>query len=72
MNKVLYKLVGFIPIVGPIIQSKNNFFFLKCSPFMEEYFKTNEYAILKKWIDNHPNQMLSPKIAEELLKHSEN
>lgn len=68
MNKTLYRIIGCVPFLGPIIQTKSNFFSLKCSPFMADFMGTNEYKVLRNWQTSHPNQILSPKIAKKLLK----
>lgn len=70
MNKKLYTLLGHIPIVGMIIQAKTNFFAFKPSPFLAEFTKTKNYQILNNWLKNHPNQVISPKKAKELINKS--
>lgn len=67
MNKTLYTIVGHIPLVGLFFQSRTNFFAFRGSPFMAEFTKTNDYKMLANWLKQHPNQVVSPKRAKEIL-----
>lgn len=68
MNKSLYNILGWVPLLGPIIKSKTNFFAYKCSPFMVEFMKTDDYKILSDWMKRHPNQIISPKMAKRIIE----
>lgn len=68
MNKRLYKALGLIPVVGPILQLKNNFFAMKCSAFMADFKKTDDYKAMVDWMQKHPDQTLSQKMAEKIMK----
>ena len=57
MNKKLYNILGYIPVIGRIVQIKTNFFAFKPSPFMAEFTKTNDYKVLTDWLKNHPDQV---------------
>lgn len=67
MNKKLYNILGYIPVIGRIVQIKTNFFAFKPSPFMAEFTKTNDYKVLTDWLKSHPDQVISPKKAMELI-----
>lgn len=68
MNKTLYNILGYFLFVGKIIQSKTNFFTFKCSPFMSEFTKTNDHKVLTDWLKSHPDKVLSPKIAKQIIE----
>lgn len=67
MKKNIYSILARVPIVGPIIEKKTNFFAFKCSPFMEEYTKTDDFKILRNWGKSHPDEIISPKMAEKII-----
>ena len=54
-------------MIGRIVQTKTNFFAFKPSPFMAEFTKTNDYKVLADWLKSHPDQVISPKKAMELI-----
>jgi hypothetical protein len=67
MTKTAYKMLGFIPIIGTLVQTKFNFFAMKCSPFMDDFTRTDGYKAICDWLRTHPDQVISPKKAQELI-----
>lgn len=68
MDKKLYNIISIIPFIGPIIQIKTNFFSLVCSPYLEELSKTGALKEINKWVSDHPDKILSPKIAKDIIR----
>lgn len=68
MNKHLYNMLRLIPGLGIAVRNKNDFFYLKPSHYISELKVSGKYDILMDWLKQHPNQTLSPKTAEKLMK----
>lgn len=67
MNRKTYNAIGYIPIIGKVIQSKVNFFAFTCSQFLEEYLNKDEYRFLREWVKKNPDKIVSPSLAKELI-----
>lgn len=68
MNRTLYNMLGHIPIAGRFIQIKANVFASMHTPLTEEFKKSTNYKIIDNWKKQHPNQVVSPKLAKELIE----
>lgn len=67
MKKTTSYLIGKIPFVGKAIQSKYDFFAFPCSPLMDELTRRDGYKLIRDWMAKHPDQVISPEKARELL-----
>lgn len=67
MKKITCRLIGKIPLIGKILQSKFDFFAFSCSPLIDDLSKSNNYKLILEWIKTNPDQVISPKKVNELL-----
>ncbi len=68
MNRHLYNILRLMPGLGMAVGIKYDFFYLKPSPYISELMKSGNYDILIDWVKQHPNQTLTPKMAEKLIR----
>lgn len=69
MNKKTYDIIKKLPIIGGLsFEIEHNFFALNCSPFMEHFMEEYDQDVFTKWFEEHPNRIMSPEVAELLMK----